>query len=276
MRNVEERDLEWITNFLNEKLYLDSFTLPQVRARIFEDPFFDPDLNILEEGKAVILGVKRGENAHIKIIAAEKGWGGRILEEWERRAKEKSAKKAVLGGCVGYFFPGLDPRYTEAFCFFSERGYAKTGEAIDMEVGLEDFHHEDREIPGVEIRRLERGDEELLEEFMLTNFSEGWLEETLRAYKNHPISCHIGLHEGKIIAFAGYEVVNPGFFGPTGTREDFRRRGIGGELLRRSLMDLKKLGYKKAIIPWVGPICFYWRTVRANVSRVYWHMEKGL
>lgn len=275
MRVMEKKDVEWVTDFLNRKLYLDSFTPKQVYQRVFEDSCYTPTLNLVEEGKAVILGVKRGETAHIKAIAGEKGYGSVILKEWEKNAKLLGAKEVQVGGGLWYFFPGLDPRYTEALCFFLRQGYERIpGDDVDMSLDLEDFHHDEREIPGVILRRLEECDKEALREFMLANFSEGWLEETMASYKNDPISCHIAEIGGEIVAFAAYEVTNPGYFGPTGTREDLRRKGIGSELLRRSLRDLKELGYKRAIIPWVGPICYYWRAVGAKIHRVYWHLRK--
>jgi GNAT superfamily N-acetyltransferase len=276
MRFMTIDDVSWVTDFLNKKLYLDNFTYEQVRMRVFEDPAYTPSLNILEDGKAVILGAKRGETAYIKAIACEGGYGSIILREWEKHAQIMGAKEVQVGGGLWYFFPGLDPRYTQAFCFFQRKGYIRAGEAVDMFLDLEDFQHNDQDIPGVIIRRLEERDKEELREFMLANFSINWLEETMAAYKKDPISCHIAEIDGKIVAFAAYEVTNPGFFGPTGTREDMRRRGIGSELLRRSLRDLKELGYKRAIIPWVGPICYYWRAVGAQILRVYWTLKKEL
>ncbi len=277
MRIMEREDVEWVTDFLNAKLYLDNFTSKQVYQRVFEDTCYTPSLNLIEEGKGVILGVKRGETAYIKAIAGDKGYGSAILREWEREAKLLGAKEVQVGGGLWYFFAGLDPRYTEALCFFLRQGYERVaGEEVDMFLDLEDFHHEEQEIPGVIIRRLEERDKEALSKFMLANFSRGWLEETMSAYKNRPISCHIAEVGGEIVAFAAYEVVNPSYFGPTGTREDMRRRGIGSELLRRSIRDLKALGYKRAIIPWVGPICYYWRAVGAKIHRVYWHLRKTL
>lgn len=277
MRVMERKDVEWVTNFLNEKLYLDNFTAKQVYQRTFEDSCYTPSLNLVEEEKAVILGVKRGETAHIKAIAGEKGYGSTILREWEKNAQILGTKEVQVGGGLWYFFPGLDPRYTEALCFFQRQGYERVaGDDVDMFLDLEDFQHIDEEKPGVILRRLKEEDKEALSKFILENFSSGWLEETMAAYKNNPISCHIGEIGGEIIAFAAYEVTNPGYFGPTGTREDMRRRGIGSELLRRSLRDLKELGYKRAIIPWVGPICYYWRAVGGKVQRLYWHLRKIL
>ena len=48
-----------------------------------------------------------------------------------------------------------------------------------------------------------------------------------------------------------------GFFGPTGVKTSLRGRGIGGRLVRASLTDLKRLGHRKAVIPWTDALDFY-------------------
>ena len=41
-------------------------------------------------------------------------------------------------------------------------------------------------------------------------------------------------------------------------------------------LDLRNLGYKKSIIPWVGPIGFYFKEVGAEVERVFWNYRKEI
>jgi len=56
-----------------------------------------------------------------------------------------------------------------------------------------------------------------------------------------------------------------GFFGPTGVSWRMRRKGLGCVLTRRALASLKSLGYRRAIIPAVGPVRFYERCCGAAV-----------
>ena len=79
-----------------------------------------------------------------------------------------------------------------------------------------------------------------------------------------------------MIAFSAYETNNKGtgWFGPMGTTEKARGKGVGGILLKRCINDLKKSGFEKAIIPWVGPIPFYMHYINSPVKRIFWRYEK--
>jgi len=39
---------------------------------------------------------------------------------------------------------------------------------------------------------------------------------------------------------------------------------------------MMEAGYKNAIIPWVGPVAFYYKTVGATINRVFVRMKKML
>ena len=54
------------------------------------------------------------------------------------------------------------------------------------------------------------------------------------------------------------------FFGPTGTKESERGKGIGKVLLVKSLLSLKEMGYGYAIIGGVGPEDYYKKVVDAK------------
>ena len=98
------------------------------------------------------------------------------------------------------------------------------------------------------------------------------------SFNQNPIAVHIALQNNHIIAFSGYHGNNigSGWFGPMGTTSAARGKGIGGILLKRCLKDLRNLGYKKSIIPWVGPIGFYFKEVGAEVERVFWNYRKEI
>jgi predicted GNAT family acetyltransferase len=61
-----------------------------------------------------------------------------------------------------------------------------------------------------------------------------------------------------------------------GTSEEARGKGIGAILLKRCLKDIKESGLDQSIIPWVGPIGFYYEKVGAEVSRVFWNYSKEI
>jgi len=111
---------------------------------------------------------------------------------------------------------------------------------------------------------------------MRETWGPGWHDETMRVLDHQPISCHIALRNERIVGFATNDSVRPGWFGPTGTNEEVRGKGIGGVLLRRCLTDWQRDGRKYGEISWIGPLYFYVASCDARVSRVLRAMTKRL
>lgn len=113
------------------------------------------------------------------------------------------------------------------------------------------------------IRRPIAPEKSIICDWVMENFGLYWKNETDVAFSQNPISCYIAQREGGILGFACYEVTAKNFFGPTGTKDGWRGKGIGKVLLIKSLMALKEMGYAYAIIGGVGPAEFYKNTVKA-------------
>jgi GNAT superfamily N-acetyltransferase len=79
---------------------------------------------------------------------------------------------------------------------------------------------------------------------------------------------------GKAVAFCSGDGTNPGTFGPMGTVESARGRGLARVLHNQTLEFMKKRGRKAARIPWVGPIPFYARLSGAKLGPIYWTFGK--
>ena len=96
------------------------------------------------------------------------------------------------------------------------------------------------------------------------------------AFDNTPISLHLAFLDGELGAFSAYDLNNKTMaaFGPMGTKPVFRGKGVGAILLKRCLDDQKKQGHAQSVIPWVGPIPFYARTVNARIDRIFWRYQK--
>lgn len=102
-------------------------------------------------------------------------------------------------------------------------------------------------------------------DWVMDHFGQYWKNETEAAFSQLPVNCFIAQKDNDILGFACFESTAKNFFGPTGTLENMRGKGIGKVLLVKSLLALKEMGYAYAIIGGVGPADFYKNTVNATL-----------
>lgn len=117
----------------------------------------------------------------------------------------------------------------------------------------------------VVFRRAIAPEKHLVSEWVLEQFGEYWKSEVEVAFSRQPITCWIAQRENQILGFACYESTAKNFFGPTGTKETERGKGIGKVLLIKTLESLREMGYVYAIIGGVGPAEFYEKAVGAQI-----------
>lgn len=105
---------------------------------------------------------------------------------------------------------------------------------------------------GITVKKACILDKDVILQFIRENFSDApmWPNECEYALFNNPISCHIAVKNKEIIGFSCYDATAKGFFGPMGVKDSFRGKGVGKELLFRSLASMKENGYAYAIIGW--------------------------
>lgn len=118
-----------------------------------------------------------------------------------------------------------------------------------------------REIPGVELRRAVPPEQHVVSAWVGATFGPGWTSECVIAFAHQPVGCHIATRDGAVIGFACWDATARGFFGPLGTLENERGRGIGAAVLLECLHAMAAHGYGYAIIGGVGPRAFYERVV---------------
>jgi mycothiol synthase len=297
-RNLTENDLPALLDLCQRALPHDEFTLPLLRRRIFGDPEFAPQLQIAAfEGERLagaMLGLRRahdeGYGGALNLFAVDppfrrQGLATRLLRELEERLRAEGAGSLVVGGAApNYLWPGLDLRYTPAYCLLERNGYSVTGNnAVNMLVELPtrdwDTSAEEARLAadGFEIRRLEERDREAFSAYLTANWSRWWHDEGMNGYENNPVSVHIALRDGQICAFAAYNVeAFDGGFGPTGTDESLRGKGIGRVLFHRCMRDLQQQGLAACEVCWTGPISFYARVADAWIHRSFYRMAKDL
>ena len=293
---LQPQHLDELAAFCNRNFELHSgqFEKEILQRRIFDDPDYLPDHGFLlrDNGKTIgfMIGVLRGNEGWLKLFAVDQehrrsGVGSIILAEIEALFQSGGAERVhILNSSPYYFMPGLDPRYTEAFCFFQSHGYTFERYVHNMAVDLtaDDFDTTQAESKlakhGIRIRRLKREDEQTFYEWMLGTWSQNWTTESCNSLRNTPVTTFIALNlDGNICGFATYDVTMfRGGFGPTGVDESLRGLGIGKILFLRCLRDMKVCGYPRCEIGWVGPISFYAHTAGARICATFMQGSKVL
>ena len=133
---------------------------------------------------------------------------------------------------------------------------------------LPSFEQEERQLgkkEGIIFRRAISPEKSLVVEWVKETFGEYWASEADVAFSRQPVSCWLAQRENNILGFACYESTARNFFGPTGTKEEERGKGIGKILLIKALNSMKEMGYGYAIIGGVGPEEYYKKVVNARV-----------
>ncbi len=224
----------------------------------------------------------------IKFLAVHPAWrrqgiGSALLTRLESVAQTMGVARALAGGVgPGYFYPGIDVRLTPALSFLWRHGYETDRVArVDLRVDLLSAPLATSEATaalaaqGIAIRRMASGEAAVVAALGAMQ-SDAFRAEVLQAGENRPVSAFVALVGERPVSFAVYGVTGRNRFGPTYTHPDYRRRGLGGVLLRLCLQDLRDQGWRVADISWAGPVHYYARAVDAVVHKVYWVFTKEL
>ena len=259
-------------------------------------PWEHPELAVVAvEGDTPVgfaLGSVRGERGHINLLAIaaqarRRGHARALLDALERRLAGAGAQRILVGGASPRFaWAGVDVRYSAAGFLFESAGYTRASQVVNMTVDLvgADARLEtasaerDLAAQGITVRPL-REDDRAPVTPLLASFGGTWLEETLATLERPGARCHLAVRgdgaAAEYLGFACHGVNRADWFGPMGTSELERSRGIGSVLLRRCLADLRAAGHAQAQIAWVGPTEFYAKVVDAYVERVFWIYRKA-
>lgn len=299
IKNFSENYLRSAAKLCRQNMEFDIMPDFLLREKTFGDPDFNSDLTLLyfkdenEEPVAFIQGViRKRENqkiGYVKLLCVDsnerrKGIATDLYKNIEEKFRKENVKVVrVYESYPNYFMPGVDPFYTEAVCFFERHRFKKFSDTSNLTADLLsqnfDSQKDEEKLKDEDIicRRAEQNDKDKILSWVGKNFPV-WTYEVSESVKNNPITLFITEMKGEVKAFSAHEANNKGtgWFGPMGTDESLRGKGVGGILLRKSLLDMKNMGFVKAVIPWVGPIPFYMHYANAKVDRVFWRYEKIL
>jgi ribosomal protein S18 acetylase RimI-like enzyme len=299
VRPLSRADAPALLRLWNHSARHDPCNAPLLEEKIWHDPDHDPDMALVCASADRLLGfvvaVSRQARAsakpagYIKLLAVDPkfqrgGVGSRLLLAAEQALARTGARSVRLGeSAPNYLVPGVDLRYAPALAFFRRQGYRPVAQASNLRVTLvgRSFDAtEDRlrlQNAGIWIRRARANDHADLAR-LLDEFGGGWAAEVERSLAHDPPLVHVAEQGGVLVGFSASEGnnVGTGWFGPMGTTEQARGLGIGKVLLYRCLADLAALGFREAIIPWVGPVEFYARHASAEVDRRFQRFEKEI
>ena len=267
--------LQFNIDDLRNFYFLDAekISYPNLEFLIKKDPAYDEKF-IISEGSDFVIGVKRKDRGYIKLMH---GYNSKLLKQLEQRLREEKVKEVrVFESAPRYMFPGVDPRYTGIYIFFLNDGYKVFDYTFNMFLELTHVYTYQK-IQGVDIIRAKASHHEEVRIFLKKHFPP-WEEEVLTSFMYDPPRLVISLQKGRIVGFSAFDTNNPGvgWFGPMGVNSGLRGKGIGRALLLETLNFMKEVGYKKVIIPWVGPVAFYYKTVGATINRIFLRMKKML
>lgn len=290
IRDAQPSDLAELHGLATRALPLDRFSMELLREKLFANR--RPEQFSWSTQVAVCGGKTVGFMQSAVRRPTRKCWIGmfavdaahrrqgiatRLYEHVRRLWPADFSEAEVLAIPCNYFHPGLDPRYTEGLCFVEKLGFVRGKDCANLTGSLErrfDTAAEDARLAplGVTVRRATRDDAPLLDAFFAANFGDDWRYEAELALGQSPIALHLGIKDGRIIAFSGHSSQNRdwGFFGPMGTAPESRGLGLGRVLLWHCLNDMHDAGHRTCVIPWVGPISFYHQWAGCRVERVFW------
>ena len=219
-----------------------------------------------------------------------KGCGSALLLACEKQIKSHASSASLMDQPGNYLSPGIDERNQDSIRWLTKRGFAHSGEANNLRIELasnpliSQSRYREQEsalrAQGYQLARLAAHQLDATAAMVEKEFSKGWAFEMTRAASASEPGVHLAteLSSGTVVAFAAHDGNNQGlgWFGPTGTLEPHRGRGIGAALLVACLLDVQASGLGEAQIAWIGPRDFYDKIVGIKSERRFILMNKEL
>lgn len=234
-------------------------------------------------------GMIYGQNLFIKGMIVDPSFqrqsiGSILLSEVLSRAKSLFPWKAFVrfgDSAPGFWTPGVDFRHTSMQFFLKKHGFKINGLRQNLIYPLSLFSGTPKKNKnGYTFERVQEKDFDALYQFVEAQFRLGvWPEETTLSYLNTPPTSFVAKDEkGTIVGWASHSIDFPGTFGPTGVLKTLRGKGVGGELLKWCMWDLKEQKIPECIIRWVvgDTVKFYSKTLGAYIGEVFHPMVKRL
>ena len=292
---LNEGNLKAVYDLFNRNELFYYIPLEYFRRGTLEDYGFDPEISLVLMDSnnntiiAALVAVNRAEYCCIKALIVDKefrrkGIGKEILKEFIYRVKTKHENTKFINfgaSPPNYWFPGVDLRHTDLVFFLKKNKFKVKEIRQNLTVLLKTLDLKpSSEANGYHYERVQAKDFEELVEFVKIYYGHSaWPKEVQLSFKNNPPTTFVAKdNEDQIIGWATHGLQFPGAFGPTGVIYTLQGKGIGSELLKWCLWDIKKSGLEKCTIMWVvgNTIKFYSKSIGAYISPVFYEMSKSL
>jgi mycothiol synthase len=241
-----------------------------------------------------LVGVAAWAGRWLRLIAVDPdetghGVGKALLDAVAAAARAGGATRLRTGDQAGnYLAPGIDTRNRAAIDWFWRKGFVEVARYDNIRVPLPGNPlvtaaraaelAEGCAARGYEVRRAGPGDTTRLLETARDAFAAAWAWECARALAFDPPGVHIAVERatGEIAAFAAHDGNNQGlgWFGPAGTLQAHRGKGLGAALLLPCLLDVAAAGHEQGVIAWIGPREFYEKVAGAVADRSFVVLQK--
>lgn len=261
IRNAELTDLEAIRALLVAANHTPYDVSRVVTEKCFAPGYAGPATTKVYEESGEIVGVSVLSHCFLRMLAVRpdrrrRGIGSALLHDAGKQAKVIAAEPG------NYFTPGVLLRDEETLRFFRARDYIDTRWTDNLVADLAPLTN------GNGVFRPRQKDRDRFLDFVNRQFGKIWRFEAAKAFEADPPTAFFAEDHGSIAGFAVHDVNNRGlgFFGPMGVSKPLRKHGYGRELLLASLVDLRRLGYSTAVIPWTDSIDFYRKSCNAEPS----------
>jgi GNAT superfamily N-acetyltransferase len=221
--------------------------------------------------------------------ARGRGVGAALLAEATARARAAGATRLRSGDQPGnYLAPGVDVRNKDTIDWLVRRGFRQVAAYENLTVPLAGNPKVSparaAELAagcaraGYTVRRAGPTDVAPLLAMATTAFAAAWAFELERALTVGGVHIAVASDDGTIAAFAAHDGNNQGlgWFGPAGTLEAHRGKGLGAALLLPCLVDVAAAGHAEGVIAWIGPRPFYEKIAGARSERSFVVLEKSL
>ena len=205
----------------------------------------------------------------------------------------RDGKELIIGKDINNFFPGVPTDFDNLTDVWLEKrgfvGKRYTHDLITKDPKIYEIRNKD-----VEYKYCDDSQKEELIQMMINNNWGRWALEAKEYFEkkteNDKNAYIVGMVDGKIISFAkvndykmylsSYNLMwkerfeNLGGFGPLGVDRNYRKKGIGFDMISVSLNDLVNKGCKTIMLDWTGLMELYAK-FNFEVWKSYKYMSKS-